>query len=172
VKKILLLAAALATTLPAAAQPTPRPAAVQPVAAATLSAHMDALATLYADDGHYMGAVLVVQGDRVLLDKAYGFANLEWKIANTPATRFRLGSVTKQFTAAAILMLEERGLLKISDRARTHLPDLPAGWEAITITQLLSHTGGVPNYTNDAAFMKLRALAATPQQLVDVVKDK
>ncbi len=156
--KTILTVALLMLALPALAQNPP--------------ARMDALATLFVQDGAYMGAVLVAKDDRVLLNKAYGFANLEWKIANTPSTKFRLGSVTKQFTAAAILMLEERGKLKIADRARTYLPDLPASWDAITIAQLLSHTGGVPNYTNDGAFMKVRALPATPQALVDVVKDK
>ncbi len=76
---------------------------------------MDRLAKFYADNNQFMGTVLVEQNGRVLLDKAYGFANLEWKIANTPDTKFRLGSITKQFTAAAIPILEERGRLSIDD---------------------------------------------------------
>src|SRR5579864_5585864 len=60
----------------------------------------------------FMGTVLVAQDGKILLDKGYGFANLEWDIPNTPTTKFRLGSITKQFTAASILLLEERGKLK------------------------------------------------------------
>src|SRR5262249_29567766 len=63
----------------------------------------------------FMGTVLVAQDGKVLLDKGYGFANLEWEIPNSPTTKFRLGSITKQFTAASILLLEERGMLKVED---------------------------------------------------------
>src|SRR5215472_14943703 len=57
----------------------------------------------------FMGSVLVAEDGKILLDKGYGFANLEWQVPNTPTTKFRLGSITKQFTAASILLLEERG---------------------------------------------------------------
>jgi CubicO group peptidase (beta-lactamase class C family) len=62
-----------------------------------------------------MGSILVAQNGHVLLDKGYGAANLEWQIPNSSTTKFRLGSLTKQFTAAAILLLEERGQLNITD---------------------------------------------------------
>ena len=65
-----------------------------------------------------MGAVLVARGSDVILSKGYGAANLEWDIPNTPTTKFRLGSVTKQFTAASILLLEERGKLTLDDPIR------------------------------------------------------
>jgi CubicO group peptidase (beta-lactamase class C family) len=57
----------------------------------------------------FMGAVLVARGSEIMLSKGYGSANLEWEVPNTPSTKFRLGSLTKQFTAASILLLEERG---------------------------------------------------------------
>src|SRR5204863_3756533 len=65
--------------------------------------------------GQFMGAVLVARGSEVLLSKGYGAANLELDVPNTPKTKFRLGSLTKQFTAASILLLEERGKLKVED---------------------------------------------------------
>src|ERR1700753_1709068 len=61
----------------------------------------------------FMGTVLVVKDDKIILDKGYGSADLEWNIPNTPATKFRLGSLTKQFTAASLLLLQERGQLEI-----------------------------------------------------------
>ena len=76
---------------------------------------MDQIVQSYVADNKFIGTVLVARGDQVLLTKAYGSANLEWDIPNTPNTKFRLGSVTKQFTAASILLLEERGKLSIND---------------------------------------------------------
>jgi CubicO group peptidase (beta-lactamase class C family) len=73
------------------------------------AARMEQIVQSYVDAGSFMGTVLVARGDTVLMSKAYGSANLEWKIPNTTTTKFRLGSVTKQFTAASILLLEERG---------------------------------------------------------------
>lgn len=67
----------------------------------------------------FMGAVLVAQADRVLLDKGYGFANLEWQVPASSSARFRIGSVTKQFTAAIVLRLEERGRLSLAESPGT-----------------------------------------------------
>ena len=67
----------------------------------------------------------MARGGDVVLDKGYGSANLEWDIPNAPATKFRLGSITKQFTAASILLLEERGQLKVEDPVKKYLPDAP-----------------------------------------------
>lgn len=89
-------------------------------------ARMDQLVQSYAVSGQFIGSVLVARGSEVLLNKGYGLANLEWNIPNQPSTKFRLGSVTKQFTAASILLLEERGKLKVEDLVRKYLPDAPA----------------------------------------------
>jgi CubicO group peptidase (beta-lactamase class C family) len=106
---------------------------------------MDEIVQTFVSDKQFMGSVLVARGDEVLLSKGYGSANLEWDIPNTPATRFRLASVTKQFTAAAILILEERGKLKVEDPVKKHLTDAPAAWDKVTIFHLLTHTAGIPN---------------------------
>jgi CubicO group peptidase (beta-lactamase class C family) len=113
-----------------------------------------------------MGTVLVARGDKVLFSKGYGFANLEWRIPNDPATKFRIGSITKQFTAAAILLLEERGKLAIDEHVKTHLPDVPAAWNRITLRHLLTHTSGIPDFINAPGFAELQPFAATPEELV------
>src|ERR1700688_936365 len=86
-----------------------------------------------------MGCVLVVRGSDVLLNKGYGFANVEWEIPDSPSVKFRLGSITKQFTAASILLLQERGKLKVADPVKKYMLDAPAAWDKITIFNLLTH---------------------------------
>ncbi|MGB8130466.1 MAG: serine hydrolase [Candidatus Angelobacter sp.] len=120
----------------------------------------------------FMGTVLVAQDGKVLLDKGYGFANLEWDIPNTPTTKFRLGSITKQFTAASILLLEERGKLKVEDPVKKYMPDAPAAWDKITIFHLLTHTSGIPSLTSFPDFESHEAQPMTPEKLVEWFRDK
>lgn len=120
----------------------------------------------------FMGSVLVAENGKVLLDKGYGFANLEWQVPNTPTTKFRLGSITKQFTAASILLLEERGKLKVEDQVKKYMPDAPAAWDKVTIFHLLTHTSGIPSFTDFPDYESKEAQTMTPQQLVDWFKDK
>jgi CubicO group peptidase (beta-lactamase class C family) len=87
----------------------------RPTLAEDLAERMDRIVQTYVDSREFMGAVLVAEGDKVIFNKAYGSANLEWKIPNTTSTKFRIGSVTKQFTAVAALLLEERGKLRIDE---------------------------------------------------------
>src|SRR5687767_15721586 len=91
--------------------------------AQTVDSRMDQLVQSYVSNKQFMGSVLVARGNEVLLNKGYGSANLEWNIPNAASTKFRLGSITKQFTAASILLLEERGKLKVEDLVRQHLQD-------------------------------------------------
>lgn len=120
----------------------------------------------------FTGAVLVAKRGTALFDRAYGPANREWDIANTPATHFRIGSITKQFTAVAILVLEERGKLKLSDLVSAHLPDAPAAWEKITLHHLLTHTSGIPNVTSDPEFILWKNSPATVTQIVGRFRDQ
>ena len=123
-------------------------------------------------DKRFMGTVLVVRDGKTILDKGYGSADLEWAVPNTPATKFRLGSITKQFTSASILLLEERGKLKLSDSVRQYLPELPESWDKITIFNLLTHTGGLFNFTELPDFDSFKGKHLTPQQMVDLIRDK
>lgn len=135
-------------------------------------ARMEQVVQSFVKDKQFMGAVLVARGNDVLLDKGYGFANLEWHIPDSPKTKFRLGSITKQFTAAAILLLEERGKLKVDDSVKKYMPDAPAAWDKITIFNLLTHTSGIPNFTSFPDYRKLEPFAATPEELVTRFRDK
>jgi len=90
--------------------------------AQTPEARIEQIVQSYVADHKFMGTVLIAKDDEVLFDNGYGYANLEWQIPNTPDTKFRLGSVTKQFTAASILLLDERGKLKTDDLVKKYLP--------------------------------------------------
>ncbi|HLS48291.1 MAG TPA: serine hydrolase domain-containing protein [Gemmatimonadales bacterium] len=99
-----------------------------------------------AELGHLQGSVLVAESSAVLVDTAFGFANIELGVSNTPETRFRVASVTKQFSAMAIAMLAEEGKLRISDPIGRWLDSIPAEWSGITIHHLLRHTSGISDY--------------------------
>ena len=135
-------------------------------------ARMDAIVRSYVDDKTFMGAVLVARDGNVLLSRGYGQANLEWQIPNTPTTKFRLGSLTKQFTAAAVLLLEERGKLKIDDLVKVHMPDAPAAWGGITIFHLLTHTSGIPNFTALPEYRQMQVFDTPVVEIVAKTRDK
>jgi len=123
-------------------------------------------------DSTFMGSVLVARDAGIILNKGYGFANVEWQIPNSPTTKFRLGSLTKQFTSVSILLLEERGKLKLEDHVKQYVPDAPASWDAITIYNLLTHTSGLPNYTALPDFATTMGTKVTPQQIVAKFRDR
>jgi len=137
-----------------------------------IGARLDLVVQPYAGKKEFMGAVLVARDGQVLLSKGYGFADLEWDVANAPSTKFRLGSITKQFTAASILLLEERGKLKVEDPVKKHLPDAPAAWDKVTIFHLLTHTSGIPSFTGFPDYAKTEAMPTTPEKLVERFRDK
>ena len=135
-------------------------------------ARMEQVIQGHVSAGTFMGTVLVARDGAVVLDKAYGMANLELDVPNTTATKFRLGSITKQFTAASILLLEERGKLKIDDKVKTYLPDAPMAWDRITVFNLLTHTSGIPNFTALADYGTIKLSARTAEASVAAVRDK
>jgi CubicO group peptidase (beta-lactamase class C family) len=114
--------------------------------AQTPAERMQQVVQPYVDAQMFMGSVLVAQNSKVIFSKSYGWADLEWNIPNSPTTRFQIASVTKQFTAAAILLLEERGKLKTDDLVKKYLPDAPAAWDKITIYNLLTMTSGIADH--------------------------
>jgi CubicO group peptidase (beta-lactamase class C family) len=97
-------------------------------------------------------AVAVVKAGTPAIIRTYGYGDAELKAPVTPDTLFEIGSITKQFTAACVLMLAEAGKLNVDDKAFGYLPDLPEPWRGVTIRQLLTHTSGIPNYTAQEAF--------------------
>ncbi|MCP1583415.1 CubicO group peptidase (beta-lactamase class C family) [Pseudoxanthomonas mexicana] len=97
--------------------------------------------------GQVPGAsVLVLEGGDAVFQRSYGLADLEAGVASSPTTNYRLASVSKQFTAASVLLLVEDGVLTLDDPVRRWLPTLPAAAEAITLRHLLSHTSGLIDY--------------------------
>ena len=116
--------------------------------------------------------VLVAQGQEVLFRDAYGMANLELGVPLRSEMVLRLGSITKQFTAASIMMLAEEGKLEVSDPIAKHLPDYPSHGHNITIEHLLNHTSGIFSYTGIPGYMTQEIRKdLTTQELVDVFKN-
>jgi CubicO group peptidase (beta-lactamase class C family) len=135
-------------------------------------ARLDQVVQSYTTNNQFMGSVLVARGNDVLFSKSYGQANLEWNIPNTPQTKFRLGSLTKQFTAACILLLEERGKLNINDLVKKYMPDAPAAWDKITLYNVLTHTAGIPNFTAFPDYPQMEPFATPVDKLVAKFRDK
>lgn len=99
-----------------------------------------------AKSGQFSGSILIAHQGELVLNQGYGYANLEWKIPNAPDTKFRIADLTAQFTAMAILKLQEQGALNIQDKICLYLESCPETWQDITIYQLLTHTSGIPSY--------------------------
>jgi CubicO group peptidase (beta-lactamase class C family) len=132
-----------------------------------------AQATAKADG--FSGAILVARDGKVLVSKGYGMADVEHDVPNTPETRFRLGSLTKQFTAVSILLLQERGKLSVQDSVCKYVAPCPEAWQPVTIHHLLSHTGGVPNFTNFDQFPdypRTKRETATVESLIGRFRDR
>lgn len=146
-------------SIPALAQTDPTPRMQQIIAS-------------YVGDKFFMGSVLVVKDGHTLIDQGYGSADLEWNIPNSPSTKFRLGSITKQFTAASILLLQERGKLSIDDPVSKYMPDAPAAWSKITIYNVLTHTSGIPSFTGFSDYRTTEWKDTTPTELVARFRDK
>ena len=167
-KSLLFGAAVLILALSPAVQAQAR--TDPPAAVGSVSARLDALMVSYPG---FSGVVLVAKDGRPVLRKAYGQANREWNIANAPDTKFRLGSLTKAFTAAAILQLQEAGKLSVEDPISKHYPDAPQAWSQITLKHLLTHTSGIPSYTGLPQFFVREArLGRTPAEIVKLTQDR
>jgi CubicO group peptidase (beta-lactamase class C family) len=134
---------------------------------------MDQIVSSYYDHKQFMGCVLIVRDNEALFDKCYGYANLEWNTPFAPDAKFRLGSLTKQFTAASIMLLQERGKLKTSDLISLYLPNTPATWNKITLRNLLTHTSGIPNFTDVPDYgSRVALLPTTPEKEYLSFRDK
>ena len=126
-----------------------------PIYANDKAQKIDELLSKYHEYGHLNGSVLVAEHGKVIYKKGFGFANFEWEIPNQPDTKFRLASVTKQFTAMLILQLVEEGKLELEGRLSDYLPYYGKNvGEQVTIHQLLNHTSGIPSYTGLPGFMQ------------------
>jgi len=136
-----------------------------------IAAKVDAYMTAALKLKWFSGSVLLAKGGNVLVSKGYGMADYELDVPNTPKTKFRLGSVTKQFTAMAVMELQEKGLLRVEDPVKKFLPDYPNG-DKITIRHLLTHTSGIPNFTDFPDNVTTMTLPSAPEKIVERFKDK
>jgi CubicO group peptidase (beta-lactamase class C family) len=130
----------------------------------------EALIQRYVDDGGFQGVVLVRSAGVTLIRKAYGWSNAEWGVSVTPAAKFRIGSITKQFAAVAVLQLEEQGQLSLIDPITRFYAEAPAEWSNVTIENLLRHTSGIFEYTQLPAFQT--RLPQTPAEIIASVHDR
>lgn len=122
---------------------------VQSLLAQNHGEKIDQLIKTYHEYGQFNGAVLVAENGKVILKKGYGMANMEWGIPIQPDTKFRIGSVTKTFTATLIMQFVEEGKVKLDAKLTEYLPDYRNDTgDKVTIHHLLNHTSGIPNYTN------------------------
>lgn len=133
---------------------------------------MDQVVAEAAENETFMGSALVSIGENIVLNKGYGSANLEWNIPNSPDTIFRIGSVTKQFTAVSILLLQERGQLDIDLPVKNYWTTAPAAWDKITVRNLLNHSSGIPNITAMDEFGIWKYLPTTRDELIGRFADK
>jgi CubicO group peptidase (beta-lactamase class C family) len=120
----------------------------------------------------FSGAVLVAQDSQILLSRGYGLANRAQDVPNTPQTRFRICSITKQFTAIGALILQARGQLSVNDPICDYLPQCPSAWEGITIHHLLTHTSGIPDFVDLPDYESTKSLPTTPLQLMARFRDE
>ena len=113
-----------------------------------VASRIDEYLTGRTSAGQFSGSVLVADDGEIVISKGYGMANIELSVPNTPLTKFRIASLTKQFTAMAIMILQERGLLNVHDPICMYVPNCPRNaWNSITIHHLLTHTSGIPDFT-------------------------
>mgnify|MGYP001795529126 CR=1 FL=1 len=135
-----------------------------------LAAEMQAYLQAHYETGRFAGTAIVVRAGETIFAQSYGMASLEHQVANTPQTKFRIGSITKQFTAAAILQLQNRGQLDVQAPISTYLPDYPQG-DLITIHHLLTHTAGIPNLTSFPDYLEWMQQPTTLAELMARFQD-
>jgi CubicO group peptidase (beta-lactamase class C family) len=158
--------------------PLPRPAFLAILAFAALSsfvaaqdkaARIDGLMKVYYDYGQFNGTVLVAENGKIIYKKGFGLANMEWNIPNKPDTKFRLGSITKQFTSMLILQLVEGGKISLEGKLSDYLPYYRQDTgKKVTIHHLLTHTSGIPSITNLPNFES--DISRNPYPVEEVVK--
>ncbi len=135
------------------------------------AAKADSLLQSYANKNMFTGSVLVAKGGKVLLSKGYGMANYSDNVPNTATTKFKLASVSKQFTAMAIMMLQEKGTLSVDDKLSKYIPDYPKG-DSITIHHLVTHTSGIKDFTSLPVFDSIMTLPMTLDKEISYFKTK
>ena len=170
---LLCAAANVAPAQTATAKPASSPAALKPPAAASKdAAAIDQLFRAAIKPGEPGMAVIVTRKGQVLHRAAYGMANVELGVALQPDHVLRIGSVTKQFTSAAIMMLAEEGKLAVTDPVTKFLPDYPTQGKTITVEHLLTHTSGIQSYTDMPKWRNMFRQDMPLTELIDLFKNE
>jgi CubicO group peptidase (beta-lactamase class C family) len=161
---------ATVTTRPYSAQ---APAAAKPAGleAAAIEKNVDALMNAHVTVNGFSGTVLLAERGKPLVARGYGYANAEWQIPNTPDTKFRIGSLTKQFTSMLIMQLRERGKVRLEDSVCVYVAPCPAPWKPVTIHHLLTHTSGIPTYTGIAEWRKVNMVPKAIDEMIGFFRD-
>jgi CubicO group peptidase (beta-lactamase class C family) len=133
-------------------------------AATGLATRLDHILTRMTKSGSFSGSVLIAQQGRIVVDRGYGYADHQKHVANRPGTEFRIFDITEQFTAMAILELQEREKLKTSDPVCSYVSGCPPAWRQITIQELLTHTSGIPSFTEFRGYKLGQTLK--PRQII------
>lgn len=142
------------------------------IIAQNLKSDVDALiAEAYPKDAPGV-SILIAKNGKAIYSNASGLANMELNVPLKPTHVFEIGSITKQFTAIAILMLEEQGKLSVTDDITKYIPDYPTLGKTITIHHLLNHTSGIKSYTSMPSFRASARKDMTPTELIDVFKNE
>lgn len=130
---------------------------------------VDAYVLPFVKAAGYSGTILIAKRGEILVSKGYGMADYEWDIPNNPGTIFQIASVSKSFTAAATMILEEQGLLSVADPLSKYIPDYLDG-EKITVHHLLTHTSGIPNVNDFPDYSQKSRFPMTLEQIIDMFK--
>lgn len=140
--------------------------------AQTFEAKIDSLIqTEFNEKSDPGGVFLIAKNGKPIYQKAFGKANVELDVDLTPESVFQIGSMTKQFTAVAVLILEEQGKLQVNDPIAKYIADYPAG-DKITIHHLLTHTSGIKDFTKMKTLREIAQKEMTPKMMVDFFKNE
>jgi len=160
---------------PQAHNPSMKSVALLLLAAASVASfadQVDDLARRAVASGTPGVSIAIIKDGKFERIKGYGFADVENRVKVTPESMFQIGSVTKQFTATVIMMLVEQQRVVLEAPVSTYLPELPEGWRDATIRQLLNHTSGIPNYTDDPAFWGQMRQQSSDKALIELASKR
>ncbi|HEX8270059.1 MAG TPA: serine hydrolase domain-containing protein [Flavobacterium sp.] len=130
---------------------------------------IDSLLTYYESKNEFMGSVALSENGKIIFEKAYGFRDIATKAKADKNTKYKIGSITKMFTAAVIFQLIEDGKLTLDTKLATYYPQIPNA-ELITVANLLEHRSGIFNYTDDEKFAEMNRKTYTRSNLIDLIK--
>jgi CubicO group peptidase (beta-lactamase class C family) len=136
------------------------------ISAQTIDSRFDEYMNATAKLGRFNGYVLAARDGKTVFGKGYGMANFEEDVPPTPQTKFRLASITKGFTAMAVMILQEKGKLNLQDSICKFLGDCPDAWKPVTVRGLLNHTSGIADYAAAPDFMRTISLPVTTDELI------